>query len=150
MNKKTSIIVLVVVLVVIAGGAFYGGMLYGKSQSAASLRSNFSAFRGTRTGANGANFILGDIISEDSSSITLQLPNNGGSKIIFYSATTQITKTDSGTADDLKTGASVSVSGTTNSDGSVTANSIQIRPAGVNPGGPNRPTTVSPGQTSTQ
>lgn len=130
MNKTSKIILGIVILLVVAGGAFYCGTLYGKNQ-ATSARSNFGAFRGTRIGAstNGSSFISGSILSKDSSSITLQLPNNGGSKIIFYSGTTQISKMAAGTADDLANGATISVNGTTNSDGSITAQNIQIRPA---------------------
>jgi len=137
MNKKTSVIVSIIVLVVVAGGAFYGGMLYGKSQNVRSFPGGNFQTRINRAGANGSSFILGNIIAKDSSSITLQLPGNSGSKIIFYSDITQISKFAAGTANDLAPGISVSVTGTTNSDGSVTAQSIQIRP--------NRPTSTSPG-----
>lgn len=131
MNKNLLIIVSAAILIIVAGGAFYGGMLYGKSQNARTLSgANFQAFRGNRNGGNGGGFISGNIISKDSNSITLELPNNGGSKIIFYSGTTQINKFASGVANDLVVGTLVSVVGITNSDGSVTAQSIQIRPAG--------------------
>lgn len=130
--KKSALITIIILAIVIAGGSFYGGMIYGKSQNprSAFAAGNFQGIRGNRSGAVGANFISGSILSKDSSSITLQLPNNTGSKIIFYSSTTQISKSASGSADDLITGTSVNVTGTTNSDGSVTAQSIQIRPAG--------------------
>lgn len=139
MKKTSSIIIIIVVLLVVGGGAFYGGMIYGKSQNVRPTFSfgpggNFQGMRGNRTGANGSNFISGNILSKDSNSITLQLPNNGGSKIIFYSGTTQISKMASGTADDLTTGTSISVNGTTNSDGTLTAQSIQIRPVNQNLG----------------
>jgi hypothetical protein len=138
MNKTSLIVTAIIVLIVVGGGAFYGGIAYSKSQNTRpSFPGNFQGARGNRTGANGANFVSGSIISKDATSITLQLPNNNGSKIIFYSGTTQIAKTTSGTADDLTTGTTVMVTGTTNSDGSVTAQNIQIRPASVNPGGPN-------------
>ncbi len=132
MNKKNKIILGIVAMLVIGGGAFYGGTLYGKSQNAASnatARASF-ALRGSRTGAAGAGFTSGSIVAEDSSSITLALPAGSGSKIVFYSAGTTINKMASGTASDLKTGTNVSVTGTTNSDGSITAQSIQIRPTG--------------------
>lgn len=131
MNKNLLIAITIIGLAAVGGGAFYGGMVYGKSQNSSAFnRQNFqSALRnGVRSGATGANFVSGNILSKDSSSITLQLPNNGGSKIIFFSGTTQISKFASGVASDLTTGESVSVTGTTNSDGSVTAQSIQIRP----------------------
>jgi Flp pilus assembly protein TadG len=143
MNKASKIISGIVILLVVGGGSFYGGMLYGKSQSAASAASARASFtsRGGRTIAAGAGFTTGTIIAEDSSSITLALPTGSGSKIIFYSTATTISKTASGTSSDLTTGTSVSVTGTANSDGSVTAQSIQIRPAGQV-----RPTTVPPAQ----
>jgi len=129
--KKTSLIIIAIIVLIVVGiGAFYGGMLYGKSQSKTTASSSFQTFRGARTGASGASIILGDIIGEDSTSITLQLPNGSGSKIIFYSDTTQISKTTTGAASDLTNGTSVNVTGIANADGSVTANSIQIRPAG--------------------
>jgi hypothetical protein len=64
----------------------------------------------------------------DSSSITVQIPNDG-SKIIFLSDSAPITKMASGTRADLVVGETVTATGTTNADGSVTAQSIQIRPA---------------------
>jgi hypothetical protein len=131
MKKSILITITIILAILIAGGSFYGGMVYGKSQNALS-RNNFAGLRGNRNTAGGANFISGSIISKDNTSITVQLPNNGSSKIIFYSGTTQIGKFTAGTADDLTTGESVSVNGTTNSDGSITAQSIQIRPAGQN------------------
>jgi len=135
MKKSALITIIVILAILIAGGAFYGGMIYGKSQNTRSgypsgLSANFQGMRGNRTGTSGSSLVSGNIISADSTSITLQLPNNAGSKIIFYSDTTQISKFASGTASDLTTGTTVSVTGTTNSDGSVTASSIQIRPAG--------------------
>ena len=131
MNKTNKIISGIVILLVVGGGAFYFGMNYGKSQAAATATAARAGFAGRtgRTSASGAGFTTGTIISKDSSSITLQLPaNTGGSKIIFYSNATQIGEMTSGTPKDLTTGTTVSVTGTTNSDGSVTANSIQIRP----------------------
>ncbi|MCX6721509.1 MAG: DUF5666 domain-containing protein [Candidatus Staskawiczbacteria bacterium] len=134
MDKKIRTIYAIsaVVLVVIIGGAFYGGMLYGKNQarSAGFAGGNFQT-KINRPGANGSSFISGDIISKDDTSITLKMQNNG-SKIIFYSDATKINKSATGTSADLSTGTLVSVTGTTNSDGSVTAQSIQIRPAGQN------------------
>ena len=130
MNKTSKIISGIVILLIVAGGAFYGGMIYGKSQNVRpTVASGTFQTRVNRTGGSG-NFISGSIISEDSSSITVQLAGNAGSKIIFYSPTTQIGKMASGSASDLTAGTTVSVTGTTNSDGSVTAQSIQIRPAG--------------------
>jgi len=132
MNKKIHIITSIIIIGIIAGGAFYWGMLYGKTQSAKTpfTAGNFQGVRANRAGVNG-NFVTGNIISKDGNSITVQLPNNAGSKIIFYSDATQVSKTISGTSADLMAGETVITTGTTNSDGSITAQSIQIRPAGL-------------------
>ena len=54
-----------------------------------------------------------------------------GTKIVLVDSSTQITKTVAGTAGDLSVGTSVTISGSANSDGSITAQNIQIRPAGM-------------------
>ena len=147
MNRTNKIISGIVILLVVAGGAFYGGMIYGKGQAATAATAARASFagRGSRAGgAAGASFVSGNIIAKDATSITVQLPNNGGSKIIFYSASTQIGKFTTGTSDDLSNGTTVTISGSANSDGSVTAQSIQIRPAGQN--GPGSQNQGQPGQ----
>jgi len=129
---------MVVIAVVFSVGGFFGGMQYGKSAEQKQLTSNFrSSGNGTfvrRGGANGGGFTNGQIISKDSNSITLQTMG-GGSKIVFLAGSTQIAKSAQGTADDLTTGEGVVVTGTANSDGSITAQNIQIRPANMSPAG---------------
>lgn len=130
MNKKSLIITSVIVLLAVAGAAFYGGMLYEKSTSRpsfafdrqGSLPANISG--SSRQG--GAN--MGEIISKDNGSITIKLIN-GGSKIIFFSDSTEINKFANGDSEDLELGKNVTIQGTANPDSSITAQSIQIRPA---------------------
>jgi len=64
MKKNVLIIVAVIVLLVVGGGAFYGGMIFGKMQAkpAGFAGGNFQT-RINRPGANGSNFISGNIIS---------------------------------------------------------------------------------------
>jgi len=137
MNK---IIPIVIAAVVFGAAGFFGGMQYQKSQITNGLRNfangNFSANAQTGTGARQFNqnrgvqggFINGDIIAKDSQSVTVKM-RDGSSKIIFYSESTQIAKQASGIADDLAVGSNVMVTGTTNSDGSITAQSISLRSA---------------------
>jgi hypothetical protein len=60
------------------------------------------------------------------------MQNSSSSEIVLLSPTTQILKSVTGAASDLTVGSEVTITGTTNSDGSVSATSIQIRPAGMN------------------
>lgn len=53
-----------------------------------------------------------------------------GQRIVFYGSKTEVGKTVTGSADDLTVGQNVMAIGSQNTDGSVSATSIQIRPAG--------------------
>jgi hypothetical protein len=108
-------------------------MVYGKSQKGSASNSGRlqgfngnGAQRGVRPGANGG-LVSGQILSQDDKSVTLKLLD-GGSKIIFFSASTQITKSATGAVADLTVGENLMINGTTNTDGSITAQTIQIRP----------------------
>ena len=139
MNNKNKIISAVAV-VVIAGAAFFGGMKYGEAKVPAGAfgRTAFSGgqggnvqFRGGPGGRGGlGGFLAGSILSKDATSITIGI-QDGGSKIVFTSASTTVSKMAAGSMNDLATGTSVIVQGTPNSDGSITAQAIQIRPAGA-------------------
>ncbi len=128
---KTNIIIIIAVIVVVAVGSFFLGML---TSGGKGPRGNFgqngfnSADRQTATGLqNRAGAINGDIISKDDASVTVKM-RDGGSKIVLYSISTEISKFASGTIDDLVVGKTIIVSGQTNQDGSVTAKTIQLRP----------------------
>ena len=75
-----------------------------------------------------AGCIAGEVLSKDDKSVTLKL-RDSGSKIIFFSDSTQITKSAGGSAKDLTVGQEISATGEANSDGSVNAQTIQIHPA---------------------
>ena len=140
MNKNAWIVVVVVALVV-GGGGFYAGTTYQANQTPANRfaggAGTFAGRTGTRGGAgNGA--VFGTVIAKDSNGITLELggPNatstNGtasGTRIVLINDSTQVGKMVAGTANDLSVGTSVTVAGTPNSDGSLTATSVQIRPS---------------------
>jgi hypothetical protein len=126
-------IIAIVVLIVVAGGAFYFGVQNGKSSATAAATAARSAFtRGTGGAAGaraGGGAVTGQVVSVSANSLSISLPA-GGSQNIFFTPATPVTKTVSGSVADLTVGTNIVVTGTANSDGSESATSIQIRPAG--------------------
>ncbi len=124
-----NIIIAVVISVVVAGGVgFWIGTKQapvGGSPSGQTARGNFAG-RGGAGGFGGGT--TGSIVSNSGNTLTISL-KDGSSKIVFVSASTTVMKTTAGSLSDLSSGTNVVVIGSTNSDGSVTANSIQLRPA---------------------
>src|SRR5258706_293799 len=123
-NKYLAI---VVVIVLVGGGAFFGGMKYAESKiPARGAGGNFAnlspqerqarfalmgAGRGGRSAGNGSSFVMGEIIAKDNQSITVKM-RDGGSKIIFFSTSTEVMKTVTGSAKDLALSDQVVTSGT--------------------------------------
>lgn len=169
MLKKGSPLPIIIVGVVMAALGFFGGMLFQKNQDSLAKLSgtalqaklqklglgstnpggfgsntnrarngNFNGFGGPR---NGGGFVTGSIVSVDSQSLTVK-ETNGSTKTVYYTGATTVQKTVTGAAADLVVGENVVTSGTANTDGSVAATSIQIRPAGetsAQPGGAGEP-----------
>lgn len=134
----------IIAIAVVAGGMFFAGTKYENGRISSNPQSFFAnadnrqAFQqgadnaangfSKRTGNAGGNgMTAGEIIAKDDKSITVKT-QDGGSKIVFYSESSEISKFAAGTSGDLGVGKTVFVSGKTNSDGSVTAQSIQLRP----------------------
>lgn len=127
-----------VLVAAIAGlGAFYGGMAFAKTKAGALGRrgGDIQSARGAglpggagfvRRGGDGG-FASGEILAKDSASITVKL-RDGGTKIVFFSDATEIGKFTSGAAADLEVGKAVTVVGKANADGSIAAQTIQLRP----------------------
>lgn len=152
MNTKNKHVIAAIAIVILLGGSFYGGMRYAGSKAIGSGKFAFSfpqgeasgaqfggrngdgmagagGFqRGTKAGAGNTNFVNGEIISNDGKIMTVKL-RDGGSKIILLSDTVEIGKFTAGTSADLEVGKTVTVTGKSNSDGSVTAQTVQMRPA---------------------
>lgn len=126
--KKIYVIIIAVAAAVIFGGTgFWFGTIYGgKNISGNQAYQNQGGQRiFNRTGAG---VTTGQIVSFDDKSITVQ-DRSGNSKIIFYSSSVPISKMASSSAQDFSNGEDITVIGSQNSDGSITAQSIQIRPA---------------------
>lgn len=143
----------VVIVALLVGASFYAGMTYGKKSvapgdgpSGSQGGQNFQRGQrgstgqpggpqgGSRQGSSGPNmgdFAGGQIISKDDTSVTIKT-RDGGTKIIFLSGSTGIDKSVSGSSSDLAVGQQIMVNGKSNPDGSIAAQSIQIRPTDQN------------------
>jgi hypothetical protein len=128
MNKKN---IGIVILILVVGVLSYWA---GTSKASNPTKGDNGSFtqngnrRGMGAGRTGDSFINGEVISHDDTSVTIKLGKDAGSKVVFISASsTRITKTTEGTSADLVAGSKVTVSGNSNTDGSITANSIQLR-----------------------
>lgn len=130
--KKNTIIITVVLVIIVGAGAFWGGTKYQQSRQASVAR-QFAGGQGGRMGQGQGNRTVGlrpvdgEIISSDASSITVKLAD-GSSKIVILSDNTQISQSSTAGKSDLKVGEKVAVFGQQNSDGSITAQTVQLNP----------------------
>lgn len=141
--KNKNLIITVLVMIVVAGGSFFAGMKFQQrklqtftlgERGNVVFNGQGKMQQGQRQGGSGvinrgAGFrpVLGEIISSDDKSITVKM-QDGSSKIIIVGDSTQINKADTAAKSDLTTGQTVSVFGQENSDGTITAQNIQLNP----------------------
>jgi hypothetical protein len=134
--KNQNVIIPVVVAVLVGAAAFFGGMQYQKSQAQTNGQFSRNGGQGFRMGmgagmgrfGNGmGGAVIGQIIGSDDKSITVKL-QDGSSKIVLLTDSTMISKTQTTSKSDLTQGANVAVFGSPNSDGSVTAQNVQLNP----------------------
>lgn len=132
MNKNTMMIVSAVLVVLAAVGGFLGGMQYQKGNTGSNFaQGGNGAFRqrSGMMGQNGQNFrpVRGQILNMDNNSLTVKL-SDGSTKIVVLGGSTVYFKSTTALQGDLKNGDTVNVIGTQNSDGSVTAQDVQLNP----------------------
>jgi len=154
-SEKNNLMTTIIIVVLAAGVAFYSGMQMGKKQCSTINTANGQPMQQNgpnagdqKTDATGTNQaagktggmkgggmqpVSGQITSKDSTSITVKM-TDGSSKIVILSTQTKVMKTTDSSVSALTTGEQVLVSGSTNSDGSVTAQNISI--GGSMPGQP--------------
>ncbi len=134
--KNNAVVVTSIILMGVAG--FFGGMKYQESKSTRAFTQTGSGQfprngqrvqlgTGENLGRGGIRPVNGEIIAFDEKSITVKL-QDGSSKIIIVSGKTQISEAQTVDKSNLKTGETISVFGTENKDGSVTAQNIQLNP----------------------
>lgn len=135
--KNKNLVTILIVAVVVGAAGFLGGMQYQKSQSPSieAMMATGNGSGGQRmmirngqsgmTGNQGSRPVSGEIISSDDSSVTVKM-EDGSTKIIILSDKTTINKSSTGSAEDLKTGEKITAFGSTNSDGSITAQMVSL------------------------
>ena len=127
---KKNLITTIAVALAVGSVCFFAGMKYQQSKQRTVARQFVGQIGGRQgAGANRLGFrpVNGEIIAADEKSITVKL-QDGSSKIVIVSEITQINKAEQASKEDLKVGGKVAVFGQENSDGSVTAQNIQINP----------------------
>ena len=142
MKVDSKTIVAGVAVVVAAGAGFLGGMQYQKTKVVANFRGNFAQGQmngingqtratGTRTGSGMQQgmrgMIVGEVTAKDDKSLTVKL-TDGSSKIVVLSGSTTYALSSEASLDKIAIGSKISAFGTSNSDGSTTATSIEINP----------------------
>lgn len=140
-SKNSVIIMAIIAMVVIGLISFFVGYRFGGLKNGVGGRGNFNNFDGQARMMPGAgagriagqmaqggrmNFIDGEVISKTDQNLTMKL-TDGGSKIILLGSSTTVSKSTSGSIDDLVPGTKLMISGDTNTDGSVTARTIQLK-----------------------
>jgi len=142
MNK--NILTTIIVALIVGAVGFFGGQKYESYKISKNPRSFFMQTQGGPNGQgnqnrnrfSGGRPVVGEIVGMDDKSITVKMAD-GSTKIVILSDSTTYNKSAEGSKDDLKVGESVGVFGTDNSDGSVTAQNVQLNPqfrAATNPG----------------
>jgi len=122
-----------IVIVFVAAGSFFGGMKYQQTQRISGFPQGQMGQRPNGNGGlannqrNGFLPVAGNIVSMDSKSITVKM-QDGSSKIVLINDKTVINKTSEAVQSDLAVGDTVNVFGTNNTDGSVTAQNVQLNP----------------------
>ena len=140
MKNNTVIIIAIISLVL----GFGGGYLF-KNYQVGKMRPNFGSLLPDRQGngqglqnvqrpQNGqgpqtgfGSMVMGEIISQDENSITVKI-QDGSTKIVILGDSTTYSKSQSIEKTELSTGNQVRVSGNANSDGSITAQNVQLNP----------------------
>lgn len=133
MKNQKNIIIFTLSLLLVGSISFYGGMQYEKNINAGLRQSGFNRPTGgmamnpgMRQGSQGGGFVNGTIKEKDGDNLVVTTGKDG-SKIVLFSERTKILKSTDGSIEDVAVGTPVMIMGSQNQDGSITAQSIQIR-----------------------
>jgi len=131
--QKNTIITGVVALIIGVGLGYFGSTAFAAKAPArgtfarGTLTASSTAFARGGNQASGG-LLTGTVAAKDAGSITLDT-RDGSSHVVLLTPNTMVQKTVAGSLSDVAMGATVLVTGSTNSDGSVSATSIELPPA---------------------
>jgi hypothetical protein len=107
---------------------FWGGVTYQKQQSPSIGFADRFGARGANGSRAAANVATGTVMAQDATSLTIKTAS-GGSKTVFVSASTEVSKQEVLKVADIKVGDQVGAFGDA-TNGGITARMVQIVPPG--------------------
>jgi hypothetical protein len=129
---RNTVIWVVLAAVLFGAVGFYGGVTYQKSQGASGFAGRAGGFGGgsASSGARGAagGVTTGTVLAQDANSITVKTAD-GGSKTVFVTPQTQVSKQQVLTPADIKVGDMVAAFGAA-ANGGIDARMVQVVPPG--------------------
>lgn len=126
---------MVVIALVASGLGFWGGTMYMQNQRATIMGRFQREGAGTGIvqnnprgagGAGGPQSVGGEVKAMDDTSITIAMPD-GSSRFVFFSSSTKFQALIEKDSSIVKVGSRINAMGPKSSDGSITAQSIQVR-----------------------
>jgi hypothetical protein len=134
-SNNNNLFISIAITAVIAGGVgYYIGQKSGATVNTSGRGQMMTGGQGmgrggfARGGSNG-NVVAGEVVNMSDASLTVKT-RDGSSRVVLLTGGTKVAKQVEGIKTDVKQGLNVMVIGTQNGDGSVTAETVQIRPAG--------------------
>lgn len=125
----------ILISIIVAGGVGY----YVGSHHPSVQAGRAGGFAGGAPGAQRGGFargaatggmVNGSVVSLADNILTIK-GRDGGSRVVLFTGSTKVSKSVDGARTDVKEGTNVLIIGSQNSDGSVTAETVQIRPDGT-------------------
>ncbi len=125
MKKHTAVTVIGALIIGLSGG-YAGAHFIAPANTNATIGGNGIRDRRGRNQSAGGGLLTGIVARKDSESITVDT-RDGNSHVVLFTPATSVFKSVAGSLTDVTVGSAVIVTGTTNSDGSLSAHSIQLR-----------------------
>ncbi|NNM83802.1 hypothetical protein HKL94_01100 [Candidatus Parcubacteria bacterium] len=133
MNNKTIGITVIALIIGFGAGYLVHPVSVAPQASGQTFAKGGSPYGGMMRGGNaGGEALSGTVVVKDSGSITLST-RDGSSHVILLTPTTRVSKNTPGALTDISVGSTITVFGSSNSDGSISASTIQLRPAPSTP-----------------